>query len=123
MNCFYHTDATAVAICKNCQKALCRDCASDVTDGIACKGRCEDKVRSLNELIIRGKTSYQKTGSAYNSAAIIYGLLGLLFTGMSLLSIVLTEDMALLWLLPGGIIFLVGAILNIWNAVKIKRVE
>ena len=49
MKCFNHEGVDAVAICKNCNKALCHACASDVGNGVACTGACEDEVRALNE--------------------------------------------------------------------------
>lgn len=63
---------------------------------MACRGRCEDKVKILNEIITRGETAYQKAGSAYMTTAIVYGLLGILITGLSLLSVVLTGNKGML---------------------------
>lgn len=122
MKCYNHPESDAVAICKNCQRALCMNCAVDVINGMACKDKCESEVKAINELFIRGKTAYQKTSSAYMSGAIIYGLLGLLFTGMGVLSVILTDNDGLLFLLPAGIIFLLGFVLNIRNSLKIKRI-
>src|SRR4030095_7607907 len=72
MLCFYHSSIEAVAICKNCSRGVCRDCAAEFPNSIACKNRCEAEVEAVNQLINRGKTSYQKTSSAYSRNAIIY---------------------------------------------------
>lgn len=48
MKCFNHPTIDAVAICKNCYKALCKDCLVDLENGIACKNDCVDEVIYLN---------------------------------------------------------------------------
>ena len=47
MNCFNHPDIPAVGICKYCQRGLCKTCAFDSGDGIACKNH-RDEVEVLN---------------------------------------------------------------------------
>lgn len=42
MNCFNHPDTPAIGLCKYCQKGLCKDCAIDLSHGIACKNHRED---------------------------------------------------------------------------------
>lgn len=83
MKCFNHDGSDAVAICKNCNKALCHACAIDVGNGVACTGDCEQEVRSLNELIRRNQTASQKTGYAYQRNAIICALIALVFVYLS----------------------------------------
>lgn len=51
MECYYHIGKNAVGICKSCQRGLCRDCAKEVTNGIACVDRCESAAELLNKLI------------------------------------------------------------------------
>ena len=75
MKCYYHFDSDAVAICKNCSRGLCQECAADVGNGIACKGRCEAEVRAIVEIIEKNKSVYQKTSSAYSINALVYALL------------------------------------------------
>lgn len=53
MRCYYHEDREAVGSCKSCGKGLCRECAVDLTKGLACRGRCEDDVSSVIALIER----------------------------------------------------------------------
>lgn len=102
MKCYYHPGIGTVAICKNCQRALCMDCAVDVGNGMACKNKCEEEVKAVNELLKRGQCAYQKAGSAYIGSAIMIGLLGLLFTGISILSLVLTDKKGLVFLFASG---------------------
>ena len=79
MKCFNHDGSDAVAICKNCNKALCHACAVDVGNGVACVGDCEQEVRGINELIRRNQTASQKTGYAYQRNAIVCALIALVF--------------------------------------------
>lgn len=83
MKCFNHAAVDAVAICKNCNKAICHDCSTDVGNGVACNGQCEVEVRALNELIRRNKTAAQRTGYAYHRNAIVCALLALGFVYLS----------------------------------------
>lgn len=83
MKCFTHDASDAVAICKNCNKALCHACAVDVGNGVACAGDCEREVRALNELIRRNRSASQKTGYAYQRNALVCGLIALVFIYLS----------------------------------------
>ena len=51
MNCFYHSERSAVGFCKSCQKALCYPCAAVTAKGLACVGHCEDDVRALDKMM------------------------------------------------------------------------
>jgi len=51
--CFTHSDRQAVGLCKSCNKGLCHDCATDLGDGLACKGAHEENVTRLNSLIAK----------------------------------------------------------------------
>jgi succinate dehydrogenase/fumarate reductase-like Fe-S protein len=72
MKCFYHNSVDAVAICKNCNRGVCPDCAAEVSNGVACKNRYEAEVEAVNYLINQNKTSYQKASSAYARNALIF---------------------------------------------------
>jgi len=76
MKCFYHPAVDAVAICKNCNKGLCVECAKDVGNGMACIGRCEAEVAAVNEAIQRGKKSFEKAANTYFKMALWVALLG-----------------------------------------------
>ena len=53
MRCFYHEDREAVGTCKSCGRGLCRECAVDLTKGLACRGHCEADAQAVIELIDR----------------------------------------------------------------------
>lgn len=49
MKCFNHHTDDAVGLCARCSRALCPSCATAVNGVLACKGRCEDDLRLLEE--------------------------------------------------------------------------
>jgi hypothetical protein len=51
MSCYYHQDRADVGGCKSCGKALCPECAVDLGKGLACRGRCEEDVRALIQVM------------------------------------------------------------------------
>ena len=53
MKCFYHPETDAVGTCKNCHRGICRGCASERSEGIACRERCEAAVDAVSALIRR----------------------------------------------------------------------
>ena len=53
MRCFYHEEKEAVGSCKSCGKGLCRECAVDLTKGLACRGHCEADAQAIIQLIDR----------------------------------------------------------------------
>jgi len=73
LHCFYHQTQDAVAICRSCGKGLCPKCAIEIADtGVACKDRCEEKAKAINELIARSKAI-----SRSPFLSVVYLLLGL----------------------------------------------
>ncbi len=113
MQCFVHDDQPAVGLCKSCQKGLCRKCAVDVGNGLACSGPCEEEVKNLNELKQREKAVYKKTGAAYKRNAFIYAAVGLIFVIWGLgAGLVWDKAGMLIFMLPAGLVFLLGAFLT-----------
>lgn len=58
MDCYYHDETAAVAVCRSCGKGLCRACGVDVGQGVACAG-CEADARQLIEYM----QSHMKLGA------------------------------------------------------------
>jgi hypothetical protein len=50
MECFAHSSAAAIGVCKSCGKGVCRACAIEVDRGLACSPQCEPFARSLSQL-------------------------------------------------------------------------
>ena len=51
MRCFYHEDKEAVGTCKSCGRGVCRECAVELSKGLACSGRCEADAQAVIRLI------------------------------------------------------------------------
>ena len=92
MKCFYHHDKDAVGTCRSCDKGLCPDCAVDLTEGLACRSRCEASVRSLiavrQESVAARKSfehSMNATRSMRRNSAAFALLLGAVLLGFGLL--------------------------------------
>jgi hypothetical protein len=79
MKCFYHPTIDAVALCKSCSRALCHECIAEVGLGCSCRNRCEADVATLNDLVERGRTAYQKTSATYFRTGLFTFLLGCVF--------------------------------------------
>jgi len=40
MECINHSNVQAIGVCQACGKSVCAECASELANGIACKGTC-----------------------------------------------------------------------------------
>jgi hypothetical protein len=121
MKCFNHEGVDAVAICKNCNKALCHACAADVGNGVACVGACEEEVRALNELIRRNRTAAQRTGYAYHRNAIVCALLALIFVYLSVDAFQSGRSPLLVVTAGSALIFFMAAFFNYSAGQKFMR--
>ncbi len=45
MHCYQHQNRAAVAVCRNCGKAVCADCCEVSGQRIACSSDCEDALQ------------------------------------------------------------------------------
>src|SRR5437762_5766948 len=79
MKCFNHPNVDAVGICKSCGRGLCRECIAEVDLACSCKGRCKVVVETMNDLVERGSTAYQKSSAIQMRNGILIILLGALF--------------------------------------------
>lgn len=84
MRCFYHGDVEAVAICKSCQRGICRDCYAEVGHSSACRNRCEPEVEKLDGLIARNQRAYQTNSATYRRGGFMLVAMGILFGGLGL---------------------------------------
>jgi hypothetical protein len=117
VHCFHHPGVDAVAVCKNCGRGLCRGCAVDIGNGLACPGPCENEARALNRVISLNKTSYAKTSGAYVRTALYYAVFGAVVLAGGVL-----DWRGMGWaLIPAGVVLLVGALLNYSTARKFDQ--
>jgi len=87
MICFIHEGIHAVGVCKNCGKAICRDCLIDEGFAVCCSEACMAEARQLNEMNQRGKKIYGigTTTKRNSSQAISYMIIGVFFMIIGLL--------------------------------------
>ena len=116
MKCFNHPNVDAVGICKNCNKGLCKDCLTEVENGIACAATCVDEVVLLNSLINKNKQSFKTTSGAYMRNAYIYGGMGLVFIKYGFQREGLIGFLSIM-----GLLLLVAAGFSMNSAKKFKR--
>ena len=80
MKCYNHPEREAVAVCRACGKAVCKECGLETGNGIACRQSCTD--------ILAEKTEYYSRQAAHLKNLKRLNFLGSLFSiGMGLLFI------------------------------------
>jgi len=118
MRCFYHQDKDAVGSCKSCGKGLCVECAVDLGKGLACRGRCEDDVRAVVELVDRN-IKLQPTATRLIQAggsARLAGSLFFLASGAVFLIYGLTSEREMTFVTILGVCFLAYAVFQLlWS--------
>lgn len=121
MECFYHQGAQACGICKSCQRGICKQCASEITNGIACKQKCEEQAIELDNLVSNSIKMQKSSELLVNTASAGMGtgelfnlVLGAIFAAYGIY-----ENNMFLTVL-GGVFLLFGAfgILKIFKAKK-----
>jgi hypothetical protein len=80
VECYYHRSVAAVGICRNCGRGLCPECAVDLNDGLACRARCEDKVRRSIALVDAANRQRKTPGTT-----LFLGVTGLVIVGLGAL--------------------------------------
>jgi hypothetical protein len=114
MKCFRHPDVDAVALCKQCCKALCAACAVEGQGGTSCGGNCAEEVELQHNLLRAAKPSL---GSA--AAAITRTAYFLLVCGAAMLVLGLVDDSTFATTM--GAVFLVFGLVAIRTARKFPR--
>lgn len=118
MKCFNHSEKEAIAICKNCNKGLCRECAVEVDNGIACKDKCEEEVIFLNQMLQKNKGIYNKTAQSLYTACFIYLAMGVVFSGFGFYTEI--PPLKPFLFIMGGIMILAGVLTAI-SGKKFKK--
>jgi hypothetical protein len=70
MKCFYDPTQDAVGACKSCGRGLSHEHLTEMDKGLACRGRCEDDVRSLITLIDRNVSSSAATNQILKRSSV-----------------------------------------------------
>ena len=118
MNCFNHPELPALGICKSCGKGLCRECITEVPDGLACKNRCEARVGFINRIIDSNKQALTAANSHVRSGAIFIIVSGLIFCGFGFLPYIMSGQKGTLFMGVIGIVFLVTGIFRFGSKAK-----
>lgn len=84
MHCFNHSNQESVGICKSCQRGLCHECATDLGHGLACKGKHEEEVTTLQTIVNQSAKIYAVTPKTRNAAPLFYAFMGVVFAGFGL---------------------------------------
>ena len=114
MKCFNHPDVEAIAICKNCCKGLCQECATDTGKGIACKDKCEVDVALMDNIFRQSTKVYQNTSKTYSQLSIWMVVLGF---GMIVFSFFLPNPFFLLFI---GSLFIIGGVAYYFTSKRYK---
>jgi hypothetical protein len=124
MNCFNHADRSAVGICKSCGKGLCRDCAIDLQDGLACKGRCESRVRVMNQIADNNARVLSVTRLQARAGDLMRIVLGAVLILLAIWGQARYDDLLIVALfgLP-GVIFVIFAFRGLSRRAQYPRVE
>ena len=117
MKCYYHPNVDAVALCSNCNRGLCPDCAVELRNATACRARCEAEVEALAEMRQRERSVYQKTSGAHKRNALMFLVMGVIMTAVG--ALILPSGWVIVAL---GVAMFLGAAFSYTNARKIARV-
>ncbi len=116
MKCYNHAENDAVGVCKNCSKGLCKECLTEVNNGIACTLTCIEEVERIDKLIKKGSQSYKTVYASQMRNAYLIGSMGIVFIFFGI-----TMDGITGFLTIMGIIFIIGSVFNVINAKKYKQ--
>lgn len=112
MECFYHPAVVAVGACKNCHRGICRECVSEIPEGIACRERCERQATAI------GKLWKQSDGAFAVYAAFLLSI-GLIFIGVeSRNALTYGADMVDLPTVAMGGVFVAVGLALAWKAYR-----
>jgi hypothetical protein len=122
MKCYNHPTVDAVANCKSCARGLCRECIAEVGLSCSCRSRCEADVATLNDLVERGRTAYQKTSATYFRSGIFITLLGAIFGLLGVVGVTNSERSEWsFFLLFMGIIFAAWGVSHFVSARRMSQ--
>jgi hypothetical protein len=118
MRCLNHAETEAVAICKHCTKAVCRQCAHDTGHGIACSALCKQEVDTLDEMVKKNRQIYPLAAKAGLRNAIWYALVAMAFIAVG---VFIRLDYFSIFMIGLGALFIVMAGLTFLNSRKMSR--
>ncbi len=121
MKCFNHEHMDAVGVCRSCGRGLCRDCVAEVGLSCSCKGECEKVVATMNDLVERGRTAYQKMSAVQLRFGIAFALFGVILLALSSLYFADAQSEYGYFLLACSVPLLVLGALMIYSARRLRE--
>ena len=98
MNCFQHTQKSAVGTCSYCGRGLCYECAAVVTGKLSCRGSCQSEIAREQQYLQRSQkaidqraTVLQTSGSIYHQSFAIVGFFGLVSIVLGIIMLLSSE--------------------------------
>lgn len=121
MKCFTHEQIDALAVCRSCGRGLCRDCIAEVGLSCSCKGGCEEVVATMNDLVERGRTHYQKISGMLLRLGIIFGMIAVAGLGSAAYLFVIDQsDLGFFSLVP-ALTLLILSLTTISLAYRLRK--
>lgn len=77
MRCYEHREQEALGTCNHCSRGLCAECLTEVGVKIACRTRCAESVRQLEEFLAVARSNAAFVRTAHLINFLTYGFLGL----------------------------------------------
>lgn len=117
MECFYHSSVAAAGTCKNCHRGICRECLSEVPEGIACRERCERQATAIGKL-------WKQSDGAFAVYAFLLVAMGAIFIGLEVSNAIRygTDSVSAMPIAMGAVFVAVGIVLA-WKAYRSRRTE
>ena len=117
MICYNHHDKQAVAICKNCFKAICEQCAIPDDNGFACSEKCHQEIVAYNAMLEKSKMVYGLRSGRAPVTTILLIVGGIPFTLWGILDLMSGRALGF-FTLSIGLIFIVIGIVSYVNMKK-----
>ena len=119
MKCFNHNDEEAVGICKNCCKAVCKQClVPNEYDYIVCSIKCLEEVLVYQNMMDKAKMAYGLKPGRFPVSIIFLLMAGAFFAIIGILAIIGGGLESGILMLGIGIIFIIAAALYWINQKK-----
>jgi len=95
MKCFYHPTDDAVAVCKNCGKGVCTNCAVEISGIAYCRTCVESKVATPTSK--EAQAAMPVAGGIPSRTHFVVGGVGAIISGVAALMVLLLGGLALSW--------------------------
>ena len=119
MKCFNHNDEEAVGICKNCCKAVCKQClVPNEYDYIVCSTKCLEEVLVYQNMMDKAKMAYGLKPGRFPVSIIFLLMGGAFFAIIGIFALIGGGVGSGIFMLGIGIIFIIAAALYWFNQKK-----